>query len=158
MSVQVELVRQLESYVQEEIGAQSRTIELLNTQQIALRDASAKGIEAGSRDLELAIRAAGQRAQRRIELVRRLALAWSVAPQTLTLSSIAERAGPDGDRLRRLRDELRQVTARVARSSRLAGALASAHQRLLKEALDVILPKHEDGTTSQSGRLVDAEA
>jgi hypothetical protein len=154
-----ELVRELEARVQQEIDAQARTLEALERQRTALFDGDSAQIEAKSRELETAARAAGICAQRRGELVRALAGKWNVAAGTLTLSSIATRIG-GGERLRTQRGELRQLTAKLTRATRGARALASAHQSVLREAIETLLPgpARLDGETSPSGGLIDAKA
>ena len=158
MSSATTWLRQLESYVQEELGAQGRLIALLEDQERALLSHSRPAIEAASHALQAQFAASSARARRREELVTRLAQFWGVAPQSLTLASIAERAAGDGERLARQRTDLQRATRMAQRLARRTAAAARPHSRLSSEIVraclgsDVLAPKVE------AGNVVDAEA
>ena len=153
----ITLLRQLESYVQEEIGAQGRLLASLEAQDRALRAHDAARIAEATRALDGEIEASSKRAQRRQELVSSLAKLWSVAPSSLTLGSIAERVGDEGARLGRQRNELQSASAQVAKLGRRNGLVARFHQRLTAEVLQAVLVQADGAPLHEGGALVDAE-
>ncbi len=102
-----------------------------------------------------------RRHAKRTLIFQKLGEAWSVAPGTLTLSSIVERATRDGvdvDRLERLREELRDATREQLRRGRRLAAMARYHQGVLAELMEMVF-----GATSKAGPegrvpLIDAQA
>lgn len=163
MSAVAVLVRQLESYLQEELDAQRRVCECLTAQ----RDELLRSTPAAARGfvdrLEAQLAKAPARAQRRHDLVRRLATQFGVATGTLTLSSIVERLGTQGERLARMANELREATRECAVATRKLAALSRLHARLNDEILDAVLALRGGGANRASdpfpapGALVDAE-
>lgn len=148
------LLRQLESYAQEELGAQIRALELLEAQERALIDGDASRIESATRALERDLQSVPARARRRDDALAQLARLWELAPKTLTLASVAERAGDEGERLRRQRAELRDVLAKVARLTRRNTLRARVHERLNADVLQTVLAVDPGSTL---GALIDAE-
>jgi len=151
-------LRQLEGCVQEEIGAQGRAAERLEAQAEALRTGDPAALAASTLELERELAAAPARAERRAALVRALAARWSVDPRSLRLSSIALRAGDEGRRLERLREDLRGATARAARAMRRNALVARLHQRAWSEVLEGALATVAGDEALPGGQLVDAEA
>ena len=158
MNPVVHLLRQLEAYVQEEIGAQGRTLALLGAQEDALRSRDPHKITSSTQQLERELSSAPRRAQRRQELLAAFARAWDLAPCTLTLSSVVDRAGEEGERLARQRNELRAVTANVARQSRRVAAIARYHESFATDVLQVLIAVDGGAPFEAGGVLVDAEA
>lgn len=159
------LLRHLEAYVQEEIGAQGRTAALLDAQRSAVRTADPAAIAESTRAVETELGTSARRARRRDELLKGFARLWSVDPGSLTLASVIERAGPAADRLQRQRLELRKATSEVSRRARLVGTAAREHQRLTADIIRTVLAgvdtDAEGGGSQDSARggvLVDAEA
>jgi hypothetical protein len=158
MSSVTTLLRQLEANVQEETGAQRRLLELLGAQDMALRSHAALSISETTRALEAPLESAERRTNARRAILASLASAWNVSADALTLSSIATRAGEDGERLRRQRDELERVTRSVQKLARRNGTVARFHQRLTADVLQAVLASDADAPVADGGTLVDAEA
>jgi hypothetical protein len=158
MSTTTLLLRQLEAYVQEEIGGQSRLLALLETQQAALRARGTDELASATRALDAEIDSALRRGQRRRELVTALAKQWGVAEDVLTLSSIVRRTGDEGDRLSRQKEELERVSTEVQGLARRNGVAARFHQRLEGELLQAVLSPAGGAPLGEGGALVDAQA
>lgn len=153
------ILRRLESWAIEELGAQRRTLERLQQQQSALRDGDPSTLEARGREIEGESAACLERAARRTALLRALGTLWVVDPKSLTLASVAERCGREGERLARLRSDLRRAAAATARALRANVRAARAHQRAWSEILGGLLNVAADGgELLGGGQLVDAEA
>lgn len=152
------ILRLLEACVQEELGSQRRTLERLVAQQAALRAGEPGALDERGREIEAEIGASLERAERRTVLLHTLGAAWAVDSRTLTLASIAERSGRDGERLGRLRAELRSAAAATARQLRRNARAARTHQRAWSEVLEGVLSAATDADSPAGGRLVDAEA
>lgn len=152
------ILRQIEACVVEELGAQRRVLERLAAQEAALRSTDPAALGARGREIEAEVDASLQRSQRRTALVGLLAAQWQVDARTLRLASIVERCGREGERLARLRGELRQAAAATARALRRNTRAARAHQRAWGEVLEGVLSAVAQGDVQSGGRLVDAEA
>jgi len=153
------ILRRLESWAIEELGAQRRTLERLQQQAAALSDGDPSSLEARGREIESESAACLERATRRSTLLRALGALWGVDPKSLTLGSIAERCGRDGERLARLRSDLRRAAAATARASRGNVRAARSHQRAWSEILGGLLnAAAPSGELLGGGQLVDAEA
>lgn len=151
-------LRQLEAYVQEELGAQGRLITMLEDQERALLSHERSAIESASEALHAQFAASASRSRRREELVGLLAQSWGVAASALTLSSIVARAGPDGERLGRQRAELERATRRAQKLARRTAAAARLHSRLSNEIVRVCLGAGGQVGAPSLGAMVDAEA
>lgn len=151
------LLRHLEAYVQEEIGAQRRTLSLLEAHELAVHTTTPRLIQEATSALEEELRPVPARARRRDELLRGFGKLWGVDPRTLSLGSVIERAGPEAERLQRQRKDLREATARVARQSRRNAVAARTHQRLTAEIIESLLALEGDAMEN-GGSLVNAEA
>ena len=98
--------------------------------------------------------------------MRRFGSTWGVAAETLTLTSIADRADAEGvatSGLRQLREELRSAGALVLRKGRRIAAMARYHQGLLAEIMGVLLANPTgdallSGGRGEGGALVNQEA
>jgi hypothetical protein len=154
---QTTLVRHLEAYVQEEIGAQARTLTLVEAQEQAVRSADHVAVAKATRGLEEELRTAPERARRRGLLLEGFGRLWGIDPSALSLASLIERVGPDGGRLQRQRAELRELAGKVARSARRIGLATRAHQRLANEIIETLLAA-QTSRVDGGGALVDAEA
>lgn len=151
-------LRQLEAYVQEEIGAQLRLLERLEAQDLALRSHDPLRIAHTTRALDTEIEGAQKRAQRRHTILAGLADVWGLAPSSLSLSSVAERVGDDGERLERQKQELERISKRVQKLARRNTTVARFHQRLTSDVLQAVLVQDDGGNVHDGGALVDAEA
>lgn len=158
MSTTTTLLRQLEAYVQEEIGGQARLLALLEVQEAALRARRTDELASATRALDSELDAALGRGRRRREIVAALATQWGIAESALTLSSIVRRTGDEGDRLSRQKDELERVSLDVQRVARRAGVCARFLQRLEAELLQAVLSPPAGAPLHEGGALVDAEA
>ncbi|MCK6445890.1 MAG: flagellar export chaperone FlgN [Planctomycetes bacterium] len=152
------LVRHLEAHLQDELAAQERTLGLLEAEEHALRGRDPHLVFERTTALERELATGVGRARRREELLARLGALWRVPPATLTLSSIAERAGVEGERIRRLRGELRERVAKVVKLARRVATLARTHQRFFSDVLQSLFATIGAGDVRQNGSLLDAEA
>ncbi len=151
-------LRQLEACLQEELGAQSRWLSLLEAQERALLSHERETILATSTALQAEFSGAAGRTRRRDELVARLASSWNVAPASLTLASIVERAGADGERLRRQRADLERLSGRVQKLARRTGSAARLHSRLSSDIVRACLASSGGADVDAGGAMVNAEA
>ena len=152
------LLRHLEAYVQEEIGAQGRTLALLDAQQEAVSSSDPAAIARSTSAIEGELRVVAARARRRDELLKGFARLWQIDVRSLTFASLIERAGPQAERLRRQRHDLRTAAGRVARRARVVGSAARVHQRLTADIIETVLSDEASDTVGSGGVLVDAEA
>ncbi len=152
------LLRHLEAHVQEEIGAQGRTLALLEAQQEAVAASKPEEIAKSTLAIEEELGTVGRRGRRRDELLAGFARHWNIAPGSLTLTSLIERAGPEAERLERQRQELRTAVGRVARRARVVGNAARVHQRVTADIIETVLSDEEHEAIGVGGALVDAEA
>jgi hypothetical protein len=131
---------------------------LLAAQEHALVSGVSEQIVAATRELEREQRSVPQRAMRRDEVLAALAARWNVAPRTLSLASVVERAGDDGERLGRQRAELRELVAKVARLTRRNAFNARVQESVNAEILQTVLNLSGVESVAAGGALVDAEA
>jgi hypothetical protein len=151
-------LRRLEAHLQEELAAQERTLELLAREEEALLGRDPALVLERTTNLEQELRTGGERSRRRSEIVAALGALWNVPPAALTLSSIAQRAGPEGERVQRMRTELREKTAQSLKRARRVGSLARTHQRFFSDVLQTLFGESGVGEVFTGGRLLDAEA
>ena len=150
------LAIQLESWVQEEIGAQARLAQALAALERAVRAGTGAPIGPAGAALEAELAGAPAREARRRALLGRLAAALGLPAQTLTLTRIAARLEGekiDTTRLAGLRAELRVTVAGVARSARRLAAVAQYHRGFLDELCRALL---DQDANPAAGQLVDA--
>ena len=152
------LLRHLSTQVNEELEAQRRLLALLEAQQEAISAAQAPAIVEAGAAVEAELASAGTRARHRGVLLEGFANLWGLKAGTLTFSSVIERAGEAAADLANVRNDLRSVTSDVTRKARNIRTLASAHQRLTMEILEVLFASESNGSVEAGGVLVDAEA
>jgi hypothetical protein len=151
-----QLLHELESYVQDEVGARQRMIDIVARQEAAVKDGRAVDLEQATRDLEHELTGQVERARRRERIFAGFAAAWQVAPAVLSLSSIAERIGPGTDRLLALRAELRDATAALAKRNRRLAALTALYRRVLGDVIETIVRGENSAPLENTGTLVNA--
>lgn len=147
----------LEAWVQEELSARRRMLALLDAQESAVKRNHGGEIVDNLRVLDVELTQQAQRDERRARLFDSLAVHWGLAAETLTLSSICERAGASAERLARLRDELAESTRQVVRRNRRLSALLNAHQKVIEELLCALVAIHGGDARTRAGALVDAQ-
>ncbi|MBI5364842.1 MAG: flagellar export chaperone FlgN [Planctomycetes bacterium] len=157
MSVQ-SLMNALEAWVQEELLARRRFLELLETQEAAVKRAEAQGLADSVNAIEKEIEAQLRRDEKRVRLFAELGHHWGVTGDVLTLTSIAERAGDAGRRLATLRDELAAASDRIVRKNRRVSRLLEAHQKVIEELLQALVAIQGGVPGGSTGALVNAEA
>lgn len=148
------LLPRLEAWAQEEIGVQQRLETALIAHEKQLGAGSPEEVESSLRGLQALD---GRGAARRRELdrtLRELAAAWGLATGTLTLGSVAERFGKDGERLGRLRVQLRKACESVQARSRRIALIARQQREIVRLALDTVLGP--EGLDGERGVLVDS--
>lgn len=151
-------LRQAEAWAQEELGAQLRLLEALRAHSDSLAANDAAAIEQTLEDLRGALCGESRRTARRAEWLRALGAAWGVDPQTLTLRSVAERAGPDGQRLAKLRDDLERTATDVVAAARRIALLARQQRAVVTEILSVLTGVDLTQERDSRGSLVHVEA
>ena len=156
------LTIQTEAWVQEEIAAQRKLLEILGRTEQAARSGASAALAQSGAELEAALALAPARSARRGALLGKLAPALGLPASAVTLSKLASRLAADGlangingERLNTLRQELREVVAAVARTGRRLGALARYHSALSEE-LCALLQARAPGQPEQ-GALIDAQ-
>lgn len=157
MTVQ-SLVIQTEAWAREELAAQGRLLAVLEAQERAIAANDTQALVESGAAVQAELATGPTRERRRRALTQALAAQWAVPKDALTLGVIAERAASDGidtAALRKLRGELRDVSARVLRRGRRIAALARYHQGFLNELLQ-LLDRNAEG--NRGATLVDATA
>ncbi len=152
------LLIQLAAWAQEELGAQRRLRDALSEQEQAIRHVDTQALSETGKRIEEEIAGGASRERRRARLMTKLGRAWAVDPSALTLASICERAGDGAEDLLRLRGELREEAAQVARHGRRITALARYHGGLLEEVMRVLVGEAGDANEKREGVLVNAKA
>lgn len=155
------LVLKLESWVQEEIGAQRRMVDLLAKQEAEIMACRPEEVSACGKAIEGELSTVPGRERRRREVVEALARAWGLGSGVLTVSSVCVRldeAGIDATRLRRMRDDLRDATAKALRLGRRISVLARYHGELFQEVVGVLVgnPAGSQGEQHR-GALLDTQ-
>ena len=154
-------LQQLAAWAKDESEAQARLLTLLTAQEDAVRRGHTADVRISGEALERELPGGAEREHRRSRVIAELARALRVPAETLTLSSIAERAGAAGadvTTLRKQRDELRSNVAAVVRTGRRIAALARYHQDVLADLMHVLSSSGMEDHAPQDGALVDAEA
>ncbi len=151
------LLHELETYVQDEIGARERMLEIVARQEVAVQSGRAIELEQATRDLERELAGQIDRASRRQRILVGFGAAWRVAPSVLSLSSIAERIGPGTERLLTLRRELRDATAALAKRNRRLAALTTLYRRVLGDVIETLVSGDDSAPLDNPGTLVNAQ-
>ncbi len=149
------LLGRLEASVQEEIEAQRRLRALLADEARALRGSDLAELRAALERIGAEIDRRVARDARRKPLLAALARAFGVGRDTLTLGSIAERAGERGTRLARLREELRAAHADADAAARRAATLVRINRAALRDVV-ALLAGHAPDDPVPAGGLLDA--
>ena len=157
------LMNHLESCMRDHVGAQNRMITLLEEQERCVLEERPAAVELATQALSAELRTVPERTARRDKILARFALAWGVAAGSLTLSSVADRfgageSGGDSGKLRELRDELREATAKCMRLNRRVSALVRLHRRVMLDVIDSLLSDEENDPMRETGTLLSAEA
>ena len=147
-------INSLEVWLNDEITGKRRLVAALEAQERSLVDSKSEDITRATavvaRELEIEI----ERSRRREAIFARLGSIWNVAAGTLTLGSIADRAGASGARLDELREVLRTQVAEVLRRNRRIARLVHVHKSIVEETITALIGTHApEGAT---GALFDA--
>ena len=143
------LVIQLDAWAREELAGQKALSATLAEQERAVSANDAAALAEAAQKVEALLKRGPARERRRRELLGRLGEAFGVQPETLTLTSILERAASEGvavEGLRSVRDELRKESALVLRTGRRIAALARYHQAFLAEVLRILAPAEDESS------------
>jgi hypothetical protein len=144
-------------WARDELASQGRLSALLELQELAAVAHDVEQVKEHTAALQAELGRAPRRAERRGTVIQALASHWNVSAGQLTLTSIAERLGPEGDPLRQVRSDLRDMAARVARQVRRLGRLLSVHRQLARETIEILLTDEKGNPLHDEGTLVDAE-
>jgi hypothetical protein len=159
------LVCRLEACLQEELGSSARQGALLERQERAVR--ARDGAELGriGAELERELSAAAARGAARDRVLARLAAALGAPRSATTLASLAARLEPRlpraAARVARLRAELRDGLALLARQSRRTRAAIGLQRRVIHDVLETLLGGEGPEPArplERTGSLIDAEA
>ncbi len=148
----------LAAWVREELDAQKQLLAVLDEQAAAAKGRDLDRLERAGELLQEHGNKGAVRARRRDRLLGELASQWSVPRSALTLASVAERLGSDGEELQGLRKRLRAGTAEVLLHTRKVGVLVAALGRVTREVVQVLLTDEDGSPLHNGGGLVDAEA
>lgn len=151
------LLHGLEAYVQDEIGARQRMLDIVGRQEAAVLHGQAGDLEQATRELQLELAAQVHRSSRRQKILAGFGALWHVDPAVLSLSSIAQRVGPGAERLLALRHELRDATAAVAKRNRRLAALTTLYRRVLGDVIETLVSGDATAPLANTGTLVNAE-
>lgn len=160
MNVQSLLI-QTEAWAQEELAAQTRMGKLLELQLAAVESSDTKALIEAADSIEAELGRRPARELRRTKLMGEFARAFGVSKQTLTLSSISERAkglGIATDRIDAARANVREAVARSMRLGRKLSVQARYHQGLFREVLAAIAEGSEQPPDEERGAWVHVEA
>ncbi len=147
----------VETWLQEELGAQHAILATLSRIEAAARAGSSTELASSGRELEGLLAQAGARDGRRAALLAKLAGALDLSPRGVTLSRLFARlseARVETTRLEGMRSELRAVVRSVLEAGRRMAVLAQYHRGLLEEICQLF----QAGSIGPEGRLVDARA
>lgn len=148
------LLPRLEAWAQEELGVQQRLAEALAVHERELGCGDADAIAASLAAIDAVDNRGAARRRELDTVLRELAGAWGLATGTLTLGSVAERFGPDGQRLARLRATLRETCRDVQDRSRRVALIAKQQREVVRLALESVVGR--EGFDGQRGSLVDS--
>ena len=157
MSIQGWL-RRAEAWAQSELGAQKRLKALLTEQERATIENDTEALTTSTEQIERELAGEPGRARARREFAEALGAAWGIDHRALTLRSISERAGDEGQRLSGMREDLEATAREVSLSGRRLAALARLHRGVYAQVIQVLAGPGADGADSEDGLLVRAEA
>ncbi len=152
-------LRQLEAWLQKELGARHALLDVLAAQGQALLEGDIDRVEACTLAVQEAAAAACSRGLRRGPLMDALAESFGVACGSLTVGSVCERLGPEAERTAKLRAELLDIARAEIEQVKRNAALARSQGQATTEILKIVLGS-DDGfdPTEHSGGLVNARA
>lgn len=150
------LLKRIEAWVQEELGAKQRLLTALAEQEAALNAADPDVLATATAVVAQQVQAEQPRGAQLALLLDELGSHWQVDPVGLTLGGISERAGAQVPNLPKLRAQLRAACEEATRIGRRIALIAGTQREVLAEVLGWIAGDGETGPSS--GRLVDAEA
>jgi hypothetical protein len=148
MSLQT-LSTALEALIADEIAGKQRLESTLDRQELAIVAARSDDLDVATRAVELELEREMDRARRRDAIFSRMAAHWGISARTLTLASIVERLGPQGDGIARMRVDLRARIAAVLRKNRRVARLVSVQSTLVNDTVAALIgvagPDQEPG-------------
>lgn len=144
-------------WARDELASQERLSALLALQEEATVAHDVQAVEKHTAAIQVELGNAASRAKRRETVVQALATHWNVPASVLTLTSIAERLGPQAEAILLVRGDLRESAARVARQGRRLGRLLSVHRQLARETIEMLLTDEQGNPLHDEGTLIDAE-
>ena len=150
------LLKHLEAWTRTEIAGQRKLAERLVQQMEAVIEKSPADVASATRTLETELRDVPQRFAAKQRILSGLEGHWQIPASSMSLTSIAERAGAEGASLLELRQELRDASATVVNLNRKAGALLALHRGLYREIIETLLADEHGNPLEVEGSLVDA--
>jgi len=151
-------LNQLGGYVQDEVSARRRTLNLLEEQEAGIRANDPHATAEAVHKLEREMGTNAARVRRRSQLLGELSQAWNVPADLLSLGSIVERGGAAAAHIAPLRAELRSITAVVIQKNRLLNSLIGMHRRVIRDVIEYVLEDERGAVMNGAGTLIDAEA
>lgn len=153
------LLERLEDCIKGDIEAQRNTLATLEAQRVAIEKEHIEGVELTTAEMVEQMRGMQERDQRRQQIVEAFARALGQSAESLTLSMVVQLAGSRADDLAQLRQELRNLSARVIRENRRLSALVGMRRRIVTDVIDSLLQGNDgSGETRPGGVLINAEA
>ncbi len=153
------LIEQLVACIRTDIDAQRSTLETLEAQRAAIQNERLDGIEDATAAMVEQMRGMQDRDRNRQRLVEAFAKELGQPIEQLTISMVAQLAGIQADELMDLRQQLRNLSARVIRENRKLSALVGMRRRIVTDVIDSLLQSDEaDGDRRPGGVLINAEA
>lgn len=138
-------VKELEQYLEQEIEAQRQLHAVIAEQERAVLRGDTATLTGTAAELERELSGGVARERIRRRLLEEFGTHFTVAPRTLTLSSIIERLGPHAGRIGELRQELREATGELMKTSRKLSSVAKYHQGIVSEVLTLLSPEGGEG-------------
>lgn len=157
-------LRELEAWSQEELAAKQREERWLADLERALIAEESEQVASLIEHLESSRQACVAREPRLSQARGVLAAHLGLPVEACTLGSLAERCGAEGERLARLRGDLRAQVHRVSLRTKRVGTLARQQRRFLSEVLVELFGVDPgdslgaEGEAPCNGRLVDSRA
>ena len=143
--------------LREDVASHERILALLAEQEGLIRTPGDERFEAATRALEKEVRRAPQRKARREGAMLARASAFGVSPSALTLTSVAERLGENGEAVRREATRLRERAEEGDVRNRRGATLVRVHRDVTRELIQVVLGPDDGGDVHEGGCLIDAE-
>ncbi len=158
LSMPQALWNHLSAWVREETAAQEQRLESLEQLRVSMAQRTPEVVDGILESVQEQDKTSRSRETKRKAIFESLGKHWQINPSLLTLRSIAERMGSDGEELMELREQLAEKAQAVTTASRMVSATAHMHRSVILDVLNVLFEGHAGDPMEEQGRLLDAEA